>query len=448
MKYMQHLFRIPTYLNDIMQHTLKAFVFITFLLSSTLVYGQRSTTSSPYSRFGLGEIRGDLLPQTRAMGGIATGVRYLSGYGNINVGNPASYSALALTTVDVGVFGNITELSRNQLAENSYNFSLSHINFGIPLGRPGGLSFGIMPFSDVGFSYAIPGSIDTTDIRTVYAGAGGATKAYLGYGIQLTKNFSVGANVSYLFGTLNNIRSVELPNDIGGLNVRIDSSQYINGFSFDYGAQYFQPLSKNVSLTIGYTGTAGTPLNTTASRVVTRTPTSVEDDFENLPVDSISTYEGQKQNIKMPMKHSIGFSVAKGNHWMIGGDFNYAKWSDFRIGADNPGLTDSYGFSVGGQITPDITSVNYLGVVDYRLGFKYNKSYINIANQDIKQMALTVGFGFPLPSLFGGSFYKINFATEFGQMGALTNQLVRERYINFHLGFTLNERWFQRRRYD
>lgn len=448
MKHMQHLFRIPKYPNDIMQHTLKAFVFITFLLSSALVYGQRSTTSSPYSRFGLGELRGDLLPQTRAMGGIATGVRYLSGYGNINVGNPASYSALALTTVDVGVFGNITELSRNQLTENSYNFSLSHINFGIPLGRPGGLSFGIMPFSDVGFSYATPGSIDTVDIRTVYAGAGGTTKAYLGYGVQLTKNFSVGANVSYLFGTLNNIRSIELPNDIGGLNVRIDSSQYINGFSFDYGAQYFQPLSKSVSLTIGYTGTAGTPLNATASRVVTRTPTSVEDDVENLPVDSISTYEGQKQKIKMPMKHSIGFSIAKGNHWMVGGDFNYAKWSDFRIGGDNPGLTNSYGFSVGGQITPDITSVNYLGVIDYRLGFKYNKSYINIANQDIKQMALTVGFGFPLPSLFGGSFYKINFATEFGQTGALTNQLVRERYINFHLGFTLNERWFQRRRYD
>src|SRR5690606_39308613 len=105
--------------------------------------------------------------------------RYLSGYGNINMGNPASYSALALTTVDVGVFGNITELSRDQLSENSYNFSLSHINFGIPLGRPGGISFGIMPFSDVGFSYGIPGTIpgDTTKIRNVYAGAGGTTKA-------------------------------------------------------------------------------------------------------------------------------------------------------------------------------------------------------------------------------------------------------------------------------
>lgn len=443
---MQH--RAPKYPAGTKNHILKAFVLFSCLLASSWTFAQRSTSSSPYSRYGLGEMRGDLLPQTRGMGGIATGIRYLSGAGNINVGNPASYSALGLTTIDVGVFGNITELSKNQLSENSYNFSLSHINFGIPLGRPGGISFGIMPFSDVGYSYAIPGKIDTTNIRTVYAGAGGTTKAYMGYGVQVTKNFSVGANVAYLFGTLENIRSIELPGDVGALNVRIDSNQYINGFSFDYGLQYLQPLGNNVNLTIGYTGTAGTPLNTTASRVVTRTATSVEDDFENLPVDSIDNYEGQKQRITMPMKHSVGFSIAKGNSWLIGGDVNYAKWSDYRVASHNPGLTDSYGFAVGGQITPDVTSVKYFNVVDYRLGFKYNKSNINISNQDIKQMALTVGFGFPLPSLFGTSFYKINFATEFGQMGTMDNNLVRERYINFNLGFTLNDRWFRRNRYD
>ncbi|WP_262245763.1 outer membrane protein transport protein [Parapedobacter soli] len=418
------------------------------LLLSTTTQAQRATTSSPYSRYGLGEMRGDLLPQLRAMGGISTGIRYLNGYGNINVANPASYSALGLTTIDVGLFGNITQLSNNNLSENSYNFSLSHINFGIPMGRPGGISFGIMPFSDVGFSYAISGAIDTTAIRTVYAGAGGTTKAYLGYGVQITKNFSVGVNASYIFGTLERINSVEFPDDVGALNVRIDSSQYVRGFNFDYGVQYFQPLGNNVNLTIGYTGTAGPSLRTNTSRVITRTPTSVEDDQENLPVDTISSEEGIKQDITMPMKHSVGFSIAKGSNWLIGGDFNYAKWSDYRVGNRNPQLTDSYGFAIGGQITPDVTSVNYFSVVDYRLGFKYDKSYINISDQDIKRMALTVGFGFPLPSLFGTSFYKVNFATEFGQMGTLSNNLVRERYINFNLGFTLNDRWFRRRYYD
>lgn len=426
----------------------KPLVLLILVLAGSGVYAQRASTSSPYSRFGLGQLRGDLLPQTRAMGGISTGVRYLNGYGNINTGNPASYSALGLTTIDVGVFGNITELSRDTRSEASYNFALSHINFGIPLGRPGGISFGIMPYSDVGFSYAIPTTVDTTNVRTVYAGAGGTTKAYFGYGVQLNKNFSVGANVSYLFGTLESINSVEFPNDIGALNVRKDSSQYVNGFSFDYGIQYFQPLGKSVALTVGYSGNAGRPLNTRASRIITRTPTSVEDDFENLPVDTVDTYEGQNQRISMPMRHALGFTISKHNNWVVGGDVHFAKWSDFRIGDYHPGLNDSYGFAIGGQVTPDITSVSYFNVVDYRLGFKYDRSYVHLNNQDINQMAITVGFGFPLPSLFGGSFYKINLSTEFGQMGSTSNNLVRERFINFNLGFTLNERWFQRRRYD
>lgn len=426
----------------------KIITLILFLVTSQVALAQRATTSSPYSRFGIGEMRGDLLPQNRGMGGISTGVRYIGGYSNINVANPASYSALQLTTIDAGIFGNITELSNSQLSENAYNFALSHVNFGIPLNRAGGLSFGILPFSDVGYSYAIPGVLDTLNIRNVYAGAGGTTKAYLGYGIQLNKNFSVGVNVGYIFGTVSDIRTLEFPNQVGSLNTRIDDSWYINGLSYDYGLQYFKPLPNNLSLTIGYSGNAGTPLNVQSSRTVTRTPTSAADDTENLPLDSISFVEGMREKITMPMKHSIGFSLAKTNKWLLGADFNYGKWSDFRNGDENPGLTDSYGIAIGGQIIPDITSVRYYNVMDYRLGFKYNKSFINLSNQDITQTAITLGLGFPLPSLFGASFYKINFAAELGQMGTLDNGLVRERYINFNLGFTLNDTWFRRRHYD
>lgn len=410
---------------------------------------QRATTSSPYSRFGIGELRHDLLPQTRGMGGIATGVRYLGGYSNLNMANPASYSALHMTTMDAGVFGNITQLSNSQLSENAYNFALSHINFGIPFSpKAGGMSFGVMPFSDVGYNYAVQGAIDTINVQSVYSGAGGTSKAYLGYGVQLGRSFSVGFNVAYIFGTLSSIRSMEMPDDIAALNTRIDDSRYISGLSYDYGAQFFKPLGNNINLTIGYAGTAGTPLNVTSSRTITRTPTSAATDTENLPTDSIAFTEGAARKIAMPMKHSIGFTVARANSWLVGADFNYGKWSDFREGDNNPGLTDSYGVAVGAQFVPDITSVRYYNVMDYRVGFKYNKSYVQLANQDVNQMALTLGLGFPLPSMFGGSFYKINFSTELGQMGSVSNGLVRERYVNFNLGFTLNDRWFMRRTYD
>jgi len=57
-----------------MQHRISKLFFTAlsiFLLFATTAQAQRATTSSPYSRYGLGEMRGDALPQARAMGASA-----------------------------------------------------------------------------------------------------------------------------------------------------------------------------------------------------------------------------------------------------------------------------------------------------------------------------------------------------------------------------------------
>lgn len=418
------------------------------LSSFGMVSAQKASTSSPYSKFGIGEMRGGQLPQTRAMGGIAAGVRNVGGYSNINTINPASYSAIQLTTLDAGVFGNISQLSNSNMSENSYNFALSHLNFAFPLARAGGLSFGLQPYSDVGYNYTVHESLDTMAVNKVYAGEGGTNSAYLGYGVRLNQNFSVGVNANYIFGTLTSVRSIEYPEEVGALNGREDSNNRINGFSFGYGIQYFKPFKDGMSLVVGYAGTVGTDLNSKVDFLSIRTPSSVSDGTGSLPVDTVSFIEGEVQKIGMPMKHSVGFTVSNTTKWMVGADFSYDRWSNFKQGGVNMGLSDSYGVAVGGQFVPDPTSVNYLSILDYRLGFRYNKSFVHLNNQDINQMALTVGLGLPLPSLFGASFYKVNLAAEIGQMGTTSSQLVRERFVNISLGFTVNDRWFRRASYD
>ena len=43
----------------------------------------------------------------------------------------------------------------------------------------------------------------------------------------------------------------------------------------------------------------------------------------------------------------------------------------------------------------------------------------------------------------------MNITAELGQRGSLANGLLQERYVNFHLGFTLNDaKWFQRFKFD
>lgn len=157
-----------------------------------------------------------------------------------------------------------------------------------------------------------------------------------------------------------------------------------------------------------------------------------------------------KTNLKLPLVHNFGFTLVKENKWLIGADYRTGKWSNMSIDNVNSNLKDTYGFSVGGQFTPDITAINgYFKRVDYRLGFTYDKTYIQMNNQDVKQMALTVGLGLPLqPAYARSSFYKMNVSAEIGRRGKVSNSLIQERYVNLHLGFMLNDKWFQRFRFD
>ena len=106
--------------------------------------------------------------------------------------------------------------------------------------------------------------------------------------------------------------------------------------------------------------------------------------------------------------------------------------------------------NVGGQITPNANALsNFFALIDYRLGFIYEQTYLNVNSVTIKRYAATFGFGIPLPHARASTaFYKINFSAEIGQRGVLTQQLVKENYVNFHLGFTLNDKWFQRFKFE
>jgi len=427
--------------------SIRKFVCIALLFASSGVLAQ-TNTSSPYSKYGLGELRGEHLPQLRGMGGISTGVRGLGSYFNINSSNPASYSGIRLMAIDIGVYGNLSTQERDNVKQNNYDFSLGYLSFAIPVTPKSAMSFGLLPYSDVGYRYSSPGTIDTIAINNVYSGDGGISKAYLGYGIQLGKNFSVGANAGYLFGTLENNREAQFPLDAGALNSKIENTNVINGLTFDYGIQYFTNINDDLGLVIGYSGNAGKSLRSKESETRIRTFGNSSTTEENIALDTIKTFEMARRDIVMPMEHKFGFSFNKRSKWLVGADVHYGKWSDFKEGDINSNFEDNYGFAIGGNITPDYTSNKYLKIVDYRLGFRYDKTHLLLNSERINDMAITVGLGLPLPSNRQSTFYKVNFSAELGQRGSLKSNLVKENYLTLRLGFTLNDRWFQRYQYD
>ncbi len=424
-------------------------VAVIILFASVSVKAQ-VTSQSPYSRYGLGNVKGLLLPQFRAMGGISTAIYKPNNYySNINMQNPASYAGISLTTVDIGMSGGFKQLKKDNLTEGSFNSTLSHIALAFPIknGRTG-LSFGLMPYTDLGYEFSNTGKLpgDTTTVNKLYSGEGGLTKAYFGLGQQFGDHFRIGANVEYVFGNLVENRGLELQT-AGAVNTKQQDKNSVGGISFSYGAQYEIPLSAKSRITLGYSGSSPSSVTSKRTFVVTRYLRQSSGD-EGTAIDTPLFTENGSAKLKLPLIHNFGIAIQKDNKWLIGADFRTGNWSKLTVDGINNGLDDSWGASIGGQLTPDMTSIgSYFNRVDYRLGFTYDKTYIKIGDQDVKQMAVTFGLGLPL-AFNRFAFHKLNLTTELGRRGTLTNGLVQENYINIHLGFTLNDTWFRRFKFD
>jgi hypothetical protein len=428
---------------------IKKFTILTFAICIlSLGAMAQPTVNSPYSKFGVGNITGSYLPQNKGFGNLAYGISSYGGYQNVNISNPASYSKIRLTVFDVGARSVVQKLSRNNDSEDSFNGSLNHLIIAVPVSKTSALSFGILPYSNLGYQFNNPAKVDTINFSHSYTGEGGLTKAYLGYGIGIGENFNIGLNMSYVFGSLKETRGAEFTESNANanfLNSKTEDNNAVGGLTFDLGAQYIKFFNKNKKLTLGYTGGVNTQLNTKFSQLVTR---YYLNNGTEIRADTIAVRNEVAGKLTLPSNHNFGFSIEKLNHWLIGADIRTANWSNFTNNGVNQNLQNTYGFSVGAQITPNINAVTqYIKLMDYRLGFNYDKTYTQINGTDIDVKSINFGLGFPLVSS-RSAFYKINFATEIGERGTIENNLVKENFVNFTLGFTINDRWFQKYKYD
>jgi hypothetical protein len=144
--------------------------------------------------------------------------------------------------------------------------------------------------------------------------------------------------------------------------------------------------------------------------------------------------------------------------WMIGAEFNQQFWSQYQStsgGSDS--LSDAWKGTLGLEFRPkgDYASrgfFKYFTKMHYRLGGFYGMSEFTVRGTQLSEYGITLGLGFPLSrKKAGNDMYiqsMINFAVEWGQRGTTAQNLLLENYWNFRLGFTLNDRWFIKRKYD
>ena len=214
-----------------------------------------------------------MLPQNTGMGGLGAAVNNFSGFYNINPVNPASYGSIGLTAIDIGLYGNVTSLSQlgtdgSKITQSNGNFKIDHINFAFPVTKHSALSFGLQPYSQVGYNYKTTqknfgtgSTADTNAVNYIYSGNGGLSKAYIGYGFGIGKHLLLGANMSYIFGKIQQYSSTEIPSLYGTLDSRVENSYSIGGLSYDVGGQYTIDLATTKHIVLGYSATLSSSLN-------------------------------------------------------------------------------------------------------------------------------------------------------------------------------------------
>jgi len=399
----------------------------------------QTSTNSPYSQFGLGEIDAAINPQNFALG--RTGFA-MNNPAYINLTNPASYASLDLTVFEVGASSNLNRLRNQTDTQKTRTSSFGYFVFGIPIKKWWGASFGLLPYSSTG--YKLNTSEEITNIGTVQyfnQGSGGINKVYLGNGFKIKEILSIGVNASYLFGAINKQSRAIFDKSKVPFNTLIDNNITAQGFAFDFGIQYKQKINDEWICNVGGVYGMNTKLKAQNENFAA---TYISSNSELVFKDTLKNFTDTGK-ISLPQFFGFGFSVENGDKWLFAMDYSKRFWSDYSALGQNEELKNSSQISFGVQYCPErFGGMSFWKATQYRVGMRYADSYLQIKNIPIKEYGISFGLGMPLKK----SRSSVNLGFEIGKRGTIENGLILEEFISAKFGLTINDRWFIKRKYD
>ncbi len=411
-------------------------------------FAQNNNTTSPFSRYGLGDLHHYGYGRTAAMGGASLGSRHSV---QINSANPASYNANdSLSFIfDFGVDGTYSKYKSATGKMNVNDVNFRYFSLSWPVTKWFGAGMGIQPFSDMGYEVAF--SEEITGVGNAYhnySGEGTTSKAFFGASISPFKGLSLGANLNYIFGRITQNTGIGFDSADLFYISKVEGTR-LRDFTLTYGLQYDLKLKENQYLTLGATFENQSDLTALHSvysqKIITVSSSSLSDTLEYIPES--------KSFIKLPSTFGVGLSYSKINKLEINADYYYAGWSKssffgeklYNPATDNVDLVNQSRISAGFEYIPEAFSIrNYFKRVRYRAGIHHESSYLKINNHQIKEFGVSFGAGFPFPK----SKSTANFALEFGKKGTTTDNLVRNNYTKFSLYLNLYDYWFVKRKFD
>ena len=413
---------------------LKKIIVVLFVFSGLSAFAQLGT-SSPYSRFGLGDLQGNAFPVYNALGG---GVAALSSSNSVNPSNPASYTSFRANSFlfSTGGLHNTTQIQNSTDKQVVNNSAFSHLTIAFPISSKLGASFGMLPYSNIGYTLNARDTVVNADM--IYTGDGGLSKVYFGGAYEPFNGFSLGINASYLFGGLNRRKKLDY-DDESFFDSRSNSSINLKGYYYELGLLYKKELANEKELSFGLTANNNSTLRAKRTNIVE----TISGPYEIVKDTSSNVVEWGE--VTLPNYISTGLMYRDGEKWLLIADYSMQNWADYTLLGESDDLSNSMRLSGGLQYTPEFNSVTkYYKRMQYRLGAAYSNTPLTLNDTQLKEMSVSFGFGIPVKK----SRTKYDVSLTLGQRGTTDNSLIKEQFVKFGLSVSYDGIWFVKRKYD
>ena len=436
----------------------KTVLFVFFMTICVLSFAQDGTYGaySPYSIYGVGDISKEGTAYNKSMGGVGIATRNRR---FINYLNPAAVTArdsLAFMA-DFGISEKNTLYHQGDMKSAKNTFNIYDFILSFPIWRSSAFMVGITPFSDVGYDFSrvetdknIIGN--TGNITYSSYGKGSVYQAFIGAGATFWKRLSVGAEMIYYFGNIDKVTNMDYTNS-SYRSVNSGHDLTVRGVTGKFGLQYEQRLGGNVSMIVGATYRMKTNVKGYSTSYRFANQSSVSDTL-SYRVDTLA-----QNNIGFGDELGVGLSIKGGEQWSV--EFNYLRSDWTKSGFESVGgfssvssrpntqnavfsSTVSQSFRVGFELVPNRNDIRYyFKRCSYRAGFYYDKSYYKLNGENVNNMGITIGVTLPVFRWYNG----ISIGVDFGQRASTRNNMIREQYVMFNLGFNIHDIWFQKTQY-
>ena len=401
---------------------------LSFLTLFTLPICAENGMNSPYTRYGFGQLSAMETGTNKGMGGTGIGVQNSN---QINMLNPASYAAVDTLTflLDIGMSLSNSNLAEGSMKRNALNTTFDYLAMQFRLVPRLGMTIGLMPFSNIGYSFKNSTTIDYSEdekitATNIFQGDGGLRQVTAGLGYTPFKGLSVGANLSYIYGEIYHY----IYNQYSDANINTQTRQYladITTYNAEFGIQYQAAIGKNrfvIGATYLFNDTATTEIYT------------VNISSGN---DTISC-----GHMSLPSEYGAGISYTYDNRLTIAADYSMQQYSTVSFFGDKG--VDRCRASVGMEYVPEHISRKLFRRTRYRAGLHYATAHYTVdGKKGPTEYGAIIGIGLPIMNRWNGK-SLVNISGQAIHVRPNAPGMITENQLRLNIGLSFNETWFNK----